>query len=74
MKCQVYELEEEKSISPRAFAHLVSATLYEKRYALHCIYLFCFIEIFSALDHILLNQLSLVSKEMEIPLLSVQWI
>ena len=32
MKCQVYKLEEEKTISPRAFAHLVSSTLYEKRY------------------------------------------
>ena len=32
MKCQVYKLEEEKSISPKAFAHLVSSTLYEKRY------------------------------------------
>ena len=31
MKCQVYKLEEEKSISPKAFAHLVSSTLYEKR-------------------------------------------
>lgn len=31
MKCSVYQLEEEKIISPRAFAHLVSSTLYEKR-------------------------------------------
>ena len=74
MKCQVYELEEEKSISPRAFAHLVSATLYEKRYARHFIYLFCFNAIFLALDHILLNQLSQVSKKMKINLLFVQWI
>lgn len=35
MKCQVYNLEEEKTISPKAFAHLVSSTLYEKRYLLY---------------------------------------
>ena len=47
MKCQVYKLEEEKSISPKAFAHLVSSTLYEKRY-LSCVY---FISVFNLPNH-----------------------
>lgn len=31
-KTKLYELREERKISPRAFAHLVSSTLYSKRF------------------------------------------
>ena len=72
MKCQVYKLEEEKPISPRAFAHLVSSTLYEKRYYFFILDL-SFLFLLDS-DHSLLSLLSLVLTRRRENHIFVQWI